>query len=78
MTYQKRIEILLPEKATPFVTILRRVLGIYGSERAAAKALGISPSTFRKLLDERFLTDKTARKILATYRLIKHHLPESV
>jgi hypothetical protein len=76
MTYQKRIEYMPYEKVAPFITLIGKVYAFAGNERDAAKLLNVSRNTFTQLRDEKILTDKQARKILAAYRLIKHHLPQ--
>lgn len=65
------ITILTPLQIGPFKSICRNVMKELGTESAAAKALGVSSTTFRRLMQEDYLTDKQAHVILAARKAMK-------
>jgi len=58
----------------PFIKIANRVIPYAGSVGKAAELLGVCDNTMRDLLADKVLTSRTGHRILAQYKLIKHHL----
>jgi len=58
----------------PFIKMASRVVLYTGSVPQAAELLGVCDNTLRDLLADKVLTSRTGHRILAQYKLIKHHL----
>ena len=65
------IKVMTEFQSKPFQAICRNVINELGSERAAYTALGVSPTVFRRLMLDGFLTDKMARVILEKRKAMK-------
>ena len=62
---QPLIKVIPASKVTPFVTIVKNLQQQHGSLSKVAVLIGVSETVIAKLINEFFLTDKQARKILA-------------
>lgn len=66
-----RVNTIIQSKVPAFITVFGKLQRAHGGIDAACKAAGIHITTYYRMTKSHFLTDETARRILAASQSLK-------